>query len=99
MTVKVLESLRTEANFTLSWSNVKLKSRNLDVMEPSLSRKHKRPVRYEVGNTEAEFYIYTQRYLKYVRNLEQVQRDLLSDICTVIKLTLVTPTTNAVSER
>ena len=37
--------------------------------------------------------------IKYVRNLTQVQRDLLSDICTVIKLILVMPTTNAVSER
>ena len=25
-------------------------------MEPSLPRKRKRPVRYEVGNAEAEFY-------------------------------------------
>ena len=32
--------------------------------------------------------------IKYVRNLTQVQRDLLSDICTLIK-----PATNAVSER
>ena len=37
--------------------------------------------------------------IKYVRNLTQVQRDLLSDICTVIRLILVMPTTNTISER
>ena len=56
MTVKFLDSLRTEAKFTLFWSNVNLKMRDLDVMEPSLPRKHKRPPRYEVGNAEAEFH-------------------------------------------
>ena len=55
MTVKVLESLRTEANFTLFWSNVNLTRKDLDLMEPSLPRKRKRPARYEVGNAEAEF--------------------------------------------
>ena len=183
-TVKVLESLRTEANFTLFWSNVNLKRKDLDVMEPSLPRKRKRPARYEVGNAEAEFretvedqyrQIYYQAIdtivgtirdrfdqdgyktylnlenlllkatrnesfeqefdfvtnfyggdlntaslqtqlemlkvnlpagvsgvrdiIKYIRNLTQVQRDLLSDVCTVIKLILVMPATNAVSER
>ena len=53
MTVKVLESLKTEANFALFWINVNSKRRNLGVMEPSLPRKRKRPVRYEVGNAEA----------------------------------------------
>ena len=56
MTVKVLESLRTEANFTLFWSNVNLKRRDSDVMQPSLPRKCKTPARYEVGNAEAEFH-------------------------------------------
>ena len=56
MTVKVLEALRTEANFTLFWSNVNLKRRDLDVMQPSLPRKRKRPARYEVGNGEAKFH-------------------------------------------
>ena len=37
--------------------------------------------------------------IKYVRSLTQVEKDLLSDICTVIKLILVMPATNAVSER
>ena len=37
--------------------------------------------------------------IKYVRNLTQVQRDLLSDMCTIIKLILMMPATNAVSER
>ena len=56
MTVKFLDSLRTEAMFTLFWSNVNLKRRDLDVMESSLSRKCKRPPRYEVGNAEAKFH-------------------------------------------
>ena len=37
--------------------------------------------------------------IKYIRNLTQVQRDLLSDICTTIELILVMIATNAVSER
>ena len=161
-----------------------MKRKDLDVMQPSLPRKRKRPARYEVGNAEAEFHqtvedqyrqiyyqtIYTivgtirdrfdqdgyKTYLnlenlllkatrnesfeqefdfvtnfyggdlntanlrtqletpkvslpagvsgirdiiKYVRNLTQVQRDLLSDICAVIRLILVMPTTNTISER
>ena len=52
----VLESLRNEANFTLFWSNVNLKRWNLNVMEPSLPRKRKRPAHYEVGNADTEFY-------------------------------------------
>ena len=56
MIVKVLESPRTEANFTLFWSNVNLKRKDLDVMQPSLPRKRKRPACFEVGNAEAELY-------------------------------------------
>ena len=37
--------------------------------------------------------------IKYIRNLTQVLRDLFSDIWTIIKLILVMPATNAVSER
>ena len=60
ITVKVLESLRTETNFTLFWSNiVNLQRRNLDVMEPSFPRKHKRPAYYEVRNAEAETFVYS----------------------------------------
>ena len=33
MTVKFLDSLRTGAKFTLFWTNVSLKRRDLDVME------------------------------------------------------------------
>ena len=36
--------------------------------------------------------------IKYVRNLTQEQRDLLSDICTVIKFILMMPAKNSVSE-
>ena len=37
--------------------------------------------------------------IKYIRNLTQVRKDLLSDICTVIMLILVMPTRNVASER
>ena len=47
---------RNEANFTLFWSNVNLKRMDLDVMQPSLPRKRKKPACYEVGNAEAEFH-------------------------------------------
>ena len=40
----------------LFWSDVDLKRRDLDVMEPSLPRKRRRPPRYEVGNVKAEFH-------------------------------------------
>ena len=55
LTFIVFESLRNEANFTLFWSNVNLKRRNLDAMEPSLPGKRKRAAHYEAGNAEAEF--------------------------------------------
>ena len=42
--------------FDCKLPNVNLKRRNLDVMEPSLPRKCKRPPCYEVGNAEAEFH-------------------------------------------
>ena len=37
--------------------------------------------------------------LKYLRNISSAQRILLSEICTIAKLILVMPATNAVSER
>ena len=76
----VLESLRTEANFTLFWSNVNLKRRDLDVMQPSLPRKRKRPARYYVGNAEAEFHEnvedqYRQIYYQAIDTIAGTIRD------------------------
>ena len=64
-----LESLRNEANFTLFWSNVNLKRRNLDVMEPSLPRKRKRPVHYEAGFHETVECKYRQIITKQLTQL------------------------------
>ena len=40
----------------LFWSNVNLKRRDLDLMEPGLPRKRERKTSYEVENVEAEFH-------------------------------------------
>ena len=50
----------------LFWSNINLKRRDLDVMEPSLPRKCKRPPHYEVGNAEAEFHDTVEIYYQAI---------------------------------
>ena len=55
MTVKTLQSVRSEKNFKLFWQKVTRLSESVDICEPQLPRPRKRPRRFEVGEAEAEF--------------------------------------------
>ncbi len=55
LTVKTLQSLRTDDNFDLFWQKVEKTKDQLDVDEPQLARRRKVPRRYELGNAPAEF--------------------------------------------
>ena len=55
MTVKTLQSLRTDNNFDLFWTKAETVRQKLDVNEPELPRKRKRPRRFEDKNAEPEF--------------------------------------------
>lgn len=55
MTVKTLQLMRSDTQFDMFWANVNHKATALEVSEPSLPRKRKRPVRYEDGEASPEF--------------------------------------------
>ena len=55
MTVKTLQSLRTDSNFDLFWTKAEAARQKLNVNEPELPRKRKLPRRFEDGNAEPEF--------------------------------------------
>lgn len=55
MTVKTLQSLRSDSNFDLFWRKAEITRQKLDVNEPELPRKRKLPKRFEDGNAEPEF--------------------------------------------
>ena len=52
---KTLESLRADTHASSFWKCVTTKAAKLDVSEPCLPRKRKRPARYEDGEAAAEF--------------------------------------------
>ena len=52
---KTLQSLRGESHANRFWKSVTAKAEKVDVAEPCLPRKRKRPARYEDGDAEAEF--------------------------------------------
>ena len=55
LTVRTLESLRTEDNFDLFWEAADMKRQRLNVDEPKLGRKRRAPARFEEGSAPAEF--------------------------------------------
>ena len=55
MTVKTLQSLRTDSNFDLFWRKAEIARQKLDVNDPELPRKRKLPKRFEDGSAEPEF--------------------------------------------
>ena len=57
LTVRTLESLRTDQNFELFWKKVEKTRDHLDVDEPRLARRRKLPRRFEQGSAPAEFAI------------------------------------------
>ena len=55
MTVKTLQSLRTDSNFDLFRRKAEIARQKLDVNDPELPRKRKLPKRFEDGSAEPEF--------------------------------------------
>ena len=55
MSVKTLESLRTEDSFKLFWVKAVKMVSDIGVDEPVLPRRRKAPKRYRIGNSEGEF--------------------------------------------
>ncbi len=54
LTVKTLQSLRTEENFELFWKKIIIKCQELEVSEPQLDRK-RIPKRFDHGSAQAEY--------------------------------------------
>ena len=52
LTVKTLQSLRTDSNFQLFWEKITREADQQQVNEPSLPRRRKTPRRFESGNTD-----------------------------------------------
>ena len=68
LTVKTLQSLRSESNFDMFWEKVEMRREEFELEEPHLPRRRKAPRRYEQGTGEAEFHttaksMYRQVYL------------------------------------
>lgn len=55
MTVHTLKSIRSDEKFLLFWKVIKQKASSLNVNEPTLPRKRKRPRRYEDGASDGDF--------------------------------------------
>ena len=54
-TLKTLENLKSYENFSKLWDKIKTQASSLDVDEPILPRKRKRPARYDNGTPNLEF--------------------------------------------
>ena len=55
LTVKTLETLRTDDNFDMFWQKVVMTKEQVNVNKPRLPRRRKLPRRFEQGNAPAEF--------------------------------------------
>ena len=55
MTMKAIQSIRSDAECDLFWEKVTKMASELDIDEATLSRKRKVPRRYDSGHAEAEF--------------------------------------------
>ena len=55
MSIQTLQKLRSESQFDLFWLKINRNATELDIPEPSLPRKRKRPSRFESGNAPPEF--------------------------------------------
>ncbi|XP_011402633.1 PREDICTED: zinc finger MYM-type protein 1-like [Amphimedon queenslandica] len=74
MTVSTLELMRSDEQFDMFWSKVTKKANELELSEPVLPCKRKRPVRYEDGQVEA-YYPDTPKSLykaMYFRSLDVI---------------------------
>ena len=61
---KTLHSLRGEMHASSFWKCVTAKAEILDISEPRLPRKRKRPARYEDGEAAAEFSDTAEHYYR-----------------------------------
>ncbi len=71
LTVKTLQTLRSDANYDLFWKKVEGRRSEWDVEEPQLPRRHKTPRRYEEGSSEGSFHttvegLYRQSYFEVI---------------------------------
>ena len=66
LTVKTLEKMRSDDHFNLFWETVTHKANALEVSEPSLPRRRKRPARYESGSATPEFVDNAQDYFRQI---------------------------------
>ena len=55
MSIQTLQKLRSESQFDLFWLKINRNATELDIPEPSLPRKRKRPSQFESGNAPPEF--------------------------------------------
>lgn len=55
MTISTLKLMRSDEQFDMFWSKVTQKAKELDICEPVLPRRRKRPARYEDGQAEHFF--------------------------------------------
>ncbi|XP_065903857.1 zinc finger MYM-type protein 1-like [Dysidea avara] len=55
MTVQTLQSIRNDESFHLFWEKVSLFANSLEVDDPQLPRRRKRPNRYEEGTSTGDF--------------------------------------------
>ena len=56
LTVKTLQSIRSESDFNLFWEKVEIGRCSFAIKDPCLPRKRKVPQRYESGSGEAHFH-------------------------------------------
>ncbi len=66
MTVITLQSMRSDENFTLFWSLVKLKGSELNVNDPTMPRRRKRPRRYDDGSHSGDFPSTVEDYYRQI---------------------------------
>ena len=80
MTVKTLESLRTEEKFKLFWTNIVKKSDELSVDDPALPRRRKTPRKHEIGQSTGDFAKDVETYYRviYYAALDQVTNSIKS---------------------
>lgn len=66
MTLKTLESLRSDSNFKLFWQKICKEAESLDISQPCLPRRRKVPRRLEEGEGEGTFAATTEDYYRQI---------------------------------
>ncbi len=66
MTVKTLQTMRSDEQFDLFWANVNKKTAALEIPEPTLPRKRKHPARYQIGDACPEYSDSVKNYYRSI---------------------------------